>query len=610
MTTRRDFLLSGPALGVAITSPAIAAAPPAAPTVPTRASPSLRARNPVVNELGYRPNSAKHLMVPASDGRDQARLWRTDDGRAHEVASFPLKKVGGDFGSFLIADFSKITTPGRYRIALQFKLFTADPAAQNDWERGIVDMWSRDVVINDKVYDPALRAMVNYYRVQSCGASAHGYNHPCHTGPIARDDGGPTRPITGGWHSAHDHVRDLPEILHGIFGLLTLAEARPDLADEEDLAREIRWGNDYFLSIQLPDGTMPFGVYTRDYFGLKDAWDTSEYVLKTRPAPRYCQHLFTAAQAMCSRFFGTRDPDYARRCLAAGTRCAATWASAATNPKAWTAYDLGTAAFGAAELSRAATKGRYVSLASTLADTLVQQQTARGDWREVAGQETDPAPGYDLLNARALYPSYAPYGLAAVLRALPNDKGASRWRAALNRWVGMIDAFDAANGFAIAPQSPYLAQTAPRSREWNGTRFRYFLDSASTRLLVPGSRSIPWQAGHNGIVGGNGVTLALIAQIMSDRHAGGLAQRHWDWLLGLNPVEVTHIYGFGHNNPPPYPPADFVPPVPDIIGAGMQGFVGGDDDLPTAVGGYYGSSEFWMPQHSWMLALGAMVSTV
>ena len=601
MTTRRDLFTTVPALGLALAAPTPVTAAPCVPASPPRPQ---RARDPIVNHLGYRPGAAKHAVIAPADALDTAAIVRLTGGKPGEVARVRLQTVGGDFGPWKLADFSNVREPGVYRVSAPIELFTGDAHGADAWARGIVTTYSPDFTIGEDVHDAALAAMIDYYRVQACGASARGYGRPCHTQAIGRDDGGPARPITGGWHSACDHARDLPEIGHGAMGLLALAEARPDLAEREDVAREVRWGNDYFLTIQATDGEMPFGVYPRHYFELKDAWDTREYVLMTRPAPRYAQNMFIATQALIARAQARADPAYARRCLAAGGRCHDRW----VNDPPRTIFDLGTAAFAAACLHRATGHPDHAAAARAHAARLISEQTPAGDWREVAARDPVDDPDYDLLNARGLYLAYAPVGLATVLEALPRDPDAPRWRAALARWQGFVTDFERANGFGVTPQLPYAPASAPRVRTREGRRFRYFLDTGATRLLCPGTRPIPWHTGHNGVVAGNGVALAMIARATGDREAARLAQRCWDWMLGVNPLDSTTILGFGRNNPTRYPPIDFTPPPPFIAGAGLQGFVGADDDQPVIIGGYYGTGEYWLPQHSWMLWLGALVS--
>ena len=417
--------------------------------------------------------------------------------------------------------------------------------------------------------------------------------------------------MPGGWHSAHDHVRDLPEILHGMFGLLALAEARPDLEPELDLFAELKWGNDYFLSLQDPRGFAYFGVYAKEYFGSYDWWDSASYVLRTEPGPRYTQYMFIAAQAALARIYRQRQPGYASLCLTAAERCFAYWASRPGGD--WSAepnrYELGAGAYATALLFRATGADRYRSAAREFAAGLLRLQTARGYWPERRDQDPDPDPDYNLLNARALYPAFAPIGLCEVLRALPADPEAPRWREALARFLqGFGSSYAQANAFGILPHFVYRDPDKPRTRHARGESYRYFIDP-HTVLRCPGTKPIPWQTGNHGIVAGYGAALLAIGNLLQLPEAHLLAQRQLDWILGVNPFDACHVLGFGRNNPVTYPSLDFMPPVPDIVGAGLQGFVGDDSDTPAEVGGYYSNGEFWMPQHAWTVWLLAELSS-
>jgi hypothetical protein len=566
-------------------------------------------RKPLVNHLGYRPHSAKYLVLEDLPGAREAHVVRMHKKGFNASLTVPLRQAGDDFGNWLVGDFSALTEPGTYRTSVPFQFFAGNRDATDAWSNGILEAWSYDFVIGEKVWDATLRKMVDYYQVQRCGGSPRGYNAPCHTGPIPRDDGGPAKPMPGGWHSAHDHVRDLPEILHGMFGLLAVARVRPDLDDELNLFDELRWGNDYFLSLQDPRGYVYFGVYTKDYFSACDWWDTACYVLRTEPGPRYCQYMFVSAQAALARLYRERQPEYAARCLDAAGRCFAYWASRPGSD--WGAeknlYELGAGAYAAALMFQATASEMYRAAARHFAAGLLQLQDADGFWPEQRNQDADPNPDYNLLNARALYPAFAPIGLCEVLRVFPGDTAAPRWKEALVRFTGFAGSFASANGFGILPHLVYRDPATPRTRRGRDLSYRYFLDP-HTVMRCPGTKPIPWQTGNHGIVAGYGVALFEIGKLLDRSEPHQLAQRQLDWILGVNPLDTCHVLGFGRNNPVTYPSLDFMPPVPDIPGAGMQGMVGDDADHPMVIGGYYSTGEFWMPQHSWTLWLLAELS--
>lgn len=619
MASRRRFLAtlsaSSFALGAAITDCGESSAEVASlAQISASTDPRPTSLKPVVSHLGYRLYGPKHVMVSGLSQATEVQIIRMG-GKGDVAFTARLQPTGEDFGEWLIADFSELTEPGIYRASVVFQMFSPLPgsfpgSSYSDWFKGKLAAWTQDFAIGDRVWDEALRSMVSYYRIQSCGASKSGYNTPCHTGPISRTDGAPAQPVTGGWHSADDHVRPLPEILHGMFGLLALAESRPDLESELDLFEQVRWGNDYFLSVQDSRGYVYFGVYPKDYFKMSDTWSTASYVLHTEPAPRYCQYMFMAIQAKLARIYQKRQPDYAMRCLRSAHRCFEYWASRPDGD--WgtekNMYELGTEALAAASMFQTTGEEPYRTAAREFANALMVLQSEDGYWPENRGKEQGSSPDYNLLNARALYTALAPIGLCEVLRTLPDDPAAEKWKSSLLRFADVFaPRFAEANGFGLLPQSVYNRPATLGKRAWGQKSYRYFMGSHNI-LRCPGAEPIPWEAGNHGIVAGYGVALHSIGRLLAHRDALRLAGRQLDWIFGLNPLDSCQVLGFGRNNPIPYPAIDFAPHVPDIRGAVFQGMVGEDADMPTLVGGYYATGEFWMPQHSWTLWLTAVLS--
>lgn len=623
MPTRRDLLSMLPGSAVLLSARANAAPVASGPAPQLPCSPAQESYgvagvhlHPVVNHLGYRPDSAKHVMLKSPPGAAVARVVHMFRKNAPPALVAPLRRTGTDFGDWLTADISAIKEPGIYRVAVPWQYFSGDPASSKAWDKGVVDAWSANFTIGEHVLDEPIRKMIDYYRIQSCGDSRHGYNTPCHVGPIERTDKQAARPVPGGWHSAHDHVRPVVEILQGLFGLLAVAEHRPDLDSKEDAFQEIRWGNDYFLSLQDPRGYIYFGVYPKNYFDPSpdaDWWQVSQYELRTEPAPRLSQYMFAAANAQIARLYRTADPAYAQRCLEAASRCFGY--AAAQSRGDWqqelNRYELGAAAYASAQLYRATADSQYELAASQFASGLLALQVDDGHWPERRGRNPDPAPDYLLMNARALYPAYAALGMAEVALTFPGNAQAGQWRAALAHFVdNFATHFSAANGFGQLPYIVYRNEPAADRRAWGNKSYRYYLDTR-TFLQGPGNPPkwrIRWQTGNHGVVAGYGVALAKISKVLQSPVARALAQRQMDWILGVNPLNACFIYGFGRNNPVTYPSNDFVPPVPDIVGAALQGVVGDEHDRPIIMDGYYGSGEFWMPQHAWTLWLTAAMA--
>ena len=374
------------AVGIAATNTA-PASELAKPSSQEESSSRGRLIAPLINHVGYRPGAGKFIVIEDLPGAESFELVRVHKKGMSPVFVGKLASTGKDFGPYLLGDFSSFREPGIYRVNVP----VGNPVTGEDR----LPAWSYDFGIGERVWDDSLHKLVNYYRLQACGASRHGYNSPCHTGKIERDDHGEAVPITGGWHSAHDHLRDLSEILHGVFGLLAVATARPDLEEELGLFDEIRWGNDYFLSLQSPPGYVCFGVYAKHYYDYErwDWWDSASYILITKPAALIFQHNFIAIQAMIAMLYQQTHPEYAARCREAGRR-SFEWVRKQPGG-AWgrekLSYELGTGVLAGVEMFRATGEVQYRKFAAALANQLVALQQPAGFFAERQGSDLEIA---------------------------------------------------------------------------------------------------------------------------------------------------------------------------------------------------------------------------
>ncbi len=491
---------------------------------PSRLLPTLtRARYPrvLVNHVGFRPDAGKFVVVDGIPGAKRFEILNLHQRGFAPSFTSELTAAGSDLGEYLMGDFSAFTRPGTYKVCV----YGSYPFATDGQTR----VCSHAIRIAPDVWDEPIRKLVNYYRVQSCGASKNGFNAPCHVGKIPRDDGGEAKPITGGWHSAEDFVRDVPDTLHGMFGLLSLARARVDLEEALGLFEEVRWGNDYFLSIQSPQGYLYFGVYAKSYYdATQDWWDTAAYVLITEPATLYCQYKFIAIQALTALQYQKRAPAYAARCLEAGKRCfehvrkqeGGDWG------KEKLSYELGTGLLAAVHLFRATGDTQCSTYARELARQLTSLQAADGFFAERHALDLPNAPEYNLLLARTLYGPFVPLGLCAAARWLSDDPDRSRWTAALEKFAGSyVQHFSAANAFGILPYRIYRGSPPHHARSWKELRYRYFMET-NYQLKIPNTAPFVWQTGSTASVAGFGVVMVYLAEILGIPWLRRLAQRH------------------------------------------------------------------------------------
>jgi len=542
----------------------------------------------LVNHAGFVPRAGKRLVVDAEGEARWFSVVAAGKKGFVSVCDGPLGPAGSDLGSYVCGDFSSVTQPGTYRVRAggNFRLCR--------------EIWSHPFPIADDAWDDALGKLVDYYRRQSCGPSRYGFNTPCHTDPIQRDDGGKAEPVPGGWHAAHDCTRECRQIQQGLFGLVGLARARPDLAGTLGLLEEIRWGNDYFLRIQDPAGFVYHGVSNTDYSNWqeRDWWDCRSYALFTRPAQLFVQYNFITIQTLIADQYRDAAPDYAHRCLAAGRRCL--HYASQRGDEAKTSFETGAAVLAGVHMYRVTGEARYAAFAREMANRLVSFLAPEGCW-------LDPVRDHD-------YTQYAPFnalGLTAAVQHLSDDPDAPAWRAALDRFVSVyVRHFGEANAFGILPYQVYPGQPPQSARTWDGRSYRYFIETNYRHGASPGySEEGNWRTGNNAIVAGYGVAMLQAARLLEADWLERQAIRQLDWVMGVNPFDASMILGVGRNQPPTYMSAEVEPAFPDIAGAVLQGPVGDERDNPVLLGGYYPTCEYWMPAHSWTLWLMAAASS-
>src|SRR5689334_530423 len=194
--------------------------------------------NIITSQVGYLPFSGKSCVLK-TNANTPFEVVEVATGKV--VYKGDLVAADGDFGTYAVADFSKVTKEGRYYLR-------ADTVRSYPFS------------ISKNVYQPQMNDVLNYFSKQRCGASTTGYLSPCHTDDGLRFDNGRHQDVSGGWHDASDLRKWVSATIYGVLGLaraydLESAQYRNAILDE------IRWGNQYFLKMQEPGG------YVMDFVG-------------------------------------------------------------------------------------------------------------------------------------------------------------------------------------------------------------------------------------------------------------------------------------------------------------------------------------------------------
>ena len=308
-------------------------------------------QNAFVNQLGYLPESSKIASIQLGEGDDRSfQILSQHRGKPAFQGTLSAAKLDDASGDHVaLADFSALTQPGVYRIAVG--THQSEPFA-----------------IDRRVYGEALRLTMRGFYGQRCGCAVDlggGYRHPpCHLAGAYHSSSGRqgTLPNSGGWHDAGDYGRYVVNSGLSTATLLWAWELYPQALQKLSLAipesggrvpdflAEVRWNLNWMLSLQDDDG----GVWhkqTSEHFCAflmpqNDA--LTSYVIGTGSAPykSTCATADMAAvTAIAARCYSRYDPAFAQRCLAAARR-AWTWAMAHpdvtfTNPPGITTGDYG-----------------------------------------------------------------------------------------------------------------------------------------------------------------------------------------------------------------------------------------------------------------------------
>jgi len=556
------------------------------------------------NQIGFAPGAAKRCVLKAP-GPARFEVVRARDAKV--VFSGPLVASEGDFGSFLVGDFSSVTEPGTYCIQ-------AGPSRSWPFR------------ISPTVYDEAIGAIVGYFALQRCGPSETGYFTPCHCDDAVRLDNGKHQDTTGGWHDASDLRKWMGATIHGMIGLAQVYELTSDEPLRRRIIEELRWGNRYFLNMQEPAGYVMSHVggdalrhgdgnrWTDNVIGpeggepntldpargrsrskITIVGNKDDRVIQTKPLDGLGQYKFIIAQALTARVMKESDRPYADQCLAAAQRCydwcAQRWPES-------TAENLGAALAAAVELYRSTGQQKYQDHAIAAAARLAQLQVVepldpndpvRGFYRRTA---TDSQPHRDIWQG-----CWHLFGLCDLVELFPDHPEGDRWRRAIRLYTtDYLAALARRNSFGIVPYG-FFTQTDPGGNRRIGDYwYRYFMQ--------PGSN---WWVGINANLASAGVGLIRAAKVLNEPALRAVAQRQLDWILGCNPFYASTVDGVGHNHPPPFINGnEFYPPTPRLPGAVMNGLGGTADDRPFLGDGLYNVSEYWTPMVGytmWLLAL-------
>jgi hypothetical protein len=532
----------------------------------------------LVNHVGFPPASGKFCLMA---GTRPTPFSVVEKGSGRVAHAGEMKPFSGDLGAFVLGDFSRLEQPGSFELRV--------PGSS-----------SKPFVIDADVYTPAVRACVEYFSKQRCGASRTGFNAPCHLDDGVRSDDRRRKDVTGGWHDACDLRKWVSATIYGMIGLTRALDALgTGRLDRDRVIDELRWGNQYFHKMQEPDG------YLMDYCGGDDGnhftdnrpGTPDDRLVHVGPCELPAQFQFIATQAAMVRHTREEDPAYARLCAESANRCLE-WCVHKRLPRA--ATSLGAALIACAELHRTTPEDRLEALAAEYAGHLLELQV---DDHKDRGA---PIGGFFLTAPDRPHPlretshgNLPMLGLCEVLDRFPRHPDAPRWRRALESHVGYVLGMCDRSAFGTVPFGLYAERDPGGNRRVGAYWYRWF-------MKVRGETNADeWWVGVNGHLASHGVGLVKASRVLGDGPLRVRAQRQLDWILGANPFDASTVTGVGRNQPPLFVTGEFRPATPPIPGGVMNGLGGTALDEPALEPGSYHTCEYWTPMVAYTMWLMA-----
>ena len=282
-----------------------------------------------VDQAGYPATAPKLAMVVAKTQAGDFTVRRAADGSVAFQGKLSAPAADADSGDRVqTADFSKLAATGRYYLDVP----------------GVGRSWS--FAIGPDVYARAYYLAMRAFYAQRCGTAVDlgpefpGYTHAaCHLNGAYHPSTGKTGPRapSRGWHDAGDYGRYTVNsgMTNGtllwaweMFGK-RIKDLKLNLPESgngtPDILNEVRWNQDWMLSMQDDDGGA-WQKQTLANFGgfiLPEKEDEPSYVVGTGTAP-YKSSCATAdlaaVAAIAARVYRPFEAAYAAKNLAAGRK--------------------------------------------------------------------------------------------------------------------------------------------------------------------------------------------------------------------------------------------------------------------------------------------------
>lgn len=550
----------------------------------------------LINHLGYMQNQPKYVIAASGDS------FVVTNEKNETVYEGKLEKCGDDLGSYVVGDFSDFNLEGRYRIVVEktsTRWFDIGASALKNYQ------------------DALYKSAYNWFKKERCGNTTEGWmGVPCHLDDGRRSDNSQCQDFSGGWHDASDRRKFVINHTLGLLALLDLKSAQnPQWDKDVHLFKEIKWGNTFLLKMQDPSGflysfTKPWPNEEVNRLTDNITCSADERIVLVDRNSLAVHFNFIAVQAKIYRFYGSIDGEYTARCIDAARQCFEYCKSNYTemscnveendphykylNPNSdmvgSTFRNLGSGILAGLELYKATENEEYRIFALGMVDELLSLQESDyiENQKQVKGFFYKDS-SHSGIQKIKVSESIAFIALCDLFEEFPFHPTADKWKKALTMFFdGYLLPISYRNAFGILPYGLWVGSFNNEARNVGNLYYRYFKGQPEYKFF----------SGRNDTLLGLAASLAKASRLFSKPEYNRLAWRQLDWLLGVNPFEMTMITGAGHHQAPFYAGQSRLIP---IDGGVMNGITGDLNDYPVKPEGNFEDGEYWIPNVSYFI---------
>lgn len=445
----------------------------------------------ITNQVGYRPDAKKIAVIRNADtvNTNEFSVVNADTNEVvyHGVVSEAINNIQADEINYK-ADFSEVTTPGRYYISYG----------------GLDDSYTFE--IGEDIYNNLLDSSVRMLYLQRCGTEVTDdeFSHiSCHDTDATIYGTDETIEVNGGWHDAGDYGRYVVAGAKAVADLLYAYQANPAMYSDNigipesgngtaDILDEVRYELEWMLKMQDSEDGGVYHKVTCDTFPGYVMPEKETKPLIVMPKSTTATADFAASMALAYEVYKDVDADFSDKCLDAAKK-AYDWVKENPNITYKNPDDIVTGEYG----DNVTSDERYWAS--------VQMYRATGDESYI--ENISVTTGLD-------WSTVGDYGNIAVLTMKDIDKTSDIYTKALSAVKKQADNF-----VSVSNVMPY------------------------------GVALTKYNWGSNMTVANAGIILGIMYNETGEEKYLDAANAQLDYLLGSNPLGTSFVTGFGTVSP-------------------------------------------------------------